>query len=437
MTLNIADRIFYLNKLKKELLANEDAIVEALCNDLKKPEFETKFFDYYIIINEINYFIKHIKKFAKKQRVAVPWYLLNTKAYLYPEPYGHVLIIGPWNFPFQLTLLPLVGVVAAGNIATIKPSEVAIHSEALMVKIIKNVFPEEIVNIVTGGPNVTINLLKQKFDLIFFTGSAKNGKSIMRAAAEHLTPVVLELGGKNPMFVEDSTSLDLVAADICLMKFLNSGQNCQAIDYLLVNEKLKTLLLEKIINCIKNFYGANPKQSPHYGKIINKEHCQRLVEYLCDVNIIYGGDYNIEECYFSPTIVELTQTDNSIMKEEIFGPILPIISYENLDDAIALVNRQEKPLVLYCVSNNKLKCKKILNSISSGGVDINGLGNHFINWNLPFGGIGYSGMGVYHRKASFNSFTHYKPVSETFLNVWMPIKYPPYFKNKWLFKFFR
>lgn len=435
--ITIKDRVKFLQKLKLNLIAKHKAIIEALHKDLKKSEFESNFYEYYNVIHEIDFFIKNIKCLSKTRSIKSPWYFFNTKNFLLPEPYGKVLIISPWNFPFQLTFVPLVGAIAAGNSVVVKPSEIVSNCQQVIYEIIDATFTKDVVEVVLGDANVTKELLKQKFDLIFFTGSPEKGRYVMSAASENLTPVVLELGGKCPVIVNDSDNIDDVAAKICRAKFSSAGQICLAADYLLVHDSLKDKLVASMIMKIVEFYGENSLNSNQYARIVNKEHCSRLVNYLKDVNIIYGGKYDIEKCYLSPTIVSDSNNGASILQEEIFGPILPIITFTNINDVIDTINNKGKPLALYLFSNNNIIRNLIFNNTSSGAICVNDIGKQFINGSLPFGGVGQSGMGAYHRETSFNTFSHLKPITIVKFNIANRLEFPPYFKNKWLFKLFK
>ena len=424
-TKDIAFRLTQLKNLKQAVLDNKDEIINALKADLNKPTFEA-YLTEIGVVKEIDYAIKNLKKWSKPKKVATPLDQLPGSAFIYPEPLGVVLIIAPWNYPFQLTISPLVGAIAAGNCAIVKPSEIAPHTSSIIAKICQKTFDSTYISVVQGGVETSQELLQQKFDHIFFTGGTAIGKIVMEAAAKNLTPVTLELGGKSPCIIDSDINIEYTARRIVWGKFLNAGQTCIAPDYLLVNQTIKNPLLDSIKNCLKEFYGDDPEKSPDFGRIINQKQFNRLEKLLESGEIILGGKTNPETCYIAPTLIDKVSLDAPIMQEEIFGPILPIIEYNNLEEAISLVNNQPKPLALYFFSKNQEYQQQILQQTSSGGVCINDTIMQIGVTELPFGGVGNSGIGSYHGKASFDTFSHQKSVLKKSFLVDIKVRYAPY-----------
>ncbi|WP_088239571.1 aldehyde dehydrogenase [Calothrix rhizosoleniae] len=425
-TKNINFRIQQLKKLKQIIMDSEESIYQALKLDLNKPQFESFATEIVLITKEIDYTIKHLKTWVKAKKVQVYWQLLPASAKVYPEPLGVVLIIGAWNYPFLLAIEPLIGAIAAGNCAIIKPSELAPHTSTLIAEMIGKHFPPEYIAVVEGGVETSQDLLQERFDHIFFTGGKAVGKIVMTAAAKHLTPVTLELGGKSPCIVDRDIDMQKTAKRIIWGKFINAGQTCLAPDYLLVNSHIKEDLLIAIKQNLQLFYGENPQLSSDYPRNINTKHFQRLEKFLQSGEIIIGGDTNKDELYISPTVIDHVNWDDAVMQDEIFGPILPIITYTDISAAIATINSHPKPLALYLFSRDQNLQKQVLQSTSSGGVCINETVMHCSVPGLPFGGVGDSGIGRYHGKASFDTFSHYK---STYKNpFWVDInwRYPPY-----------
>ncbi|WP_414713599.1 aldehyde dehydrogenase [Schnuerera sp.] len=428
-------RLNNLAKLKKIIEKNEKTIFQGLKKDLGKSEFESYSTEIGFVLNEIDFTIKRLKKWAKPKKVRGSIAAFKSTNYIYPEPYGNTLIISPWNYPFQLSTLPLIGSLAAGNTAIIKPSSTSVHTSKILENIINNNFPNLYIYVVTGEEGKS--LLDKKFDYIFYTGSVSVGKLVMKKAAKHLTPITLELGGKSPCIVDKEGDLELFAKRIVWGKFLNAGQTCVAPDYLLVQSSVKEELIKYMIEYIEKFYGISIEDNNEFGRIINEKHFSRLVNLLDNGQIIYGGKYNKEKLYISPTLIDDIYWDDPIMQEEIFGPIFPILEYDNLDEAIEIINSHPKPLALYFFSYNDEKIEKIINNTSYGGGCINDTIMHLSNPHLPFGGIGNSGMGSYHGKSSFDTFTHYKSVLKK-SNTFDPnFRYPPYKdKLKFIRRFF-
>ncbi|BAZ41643.1 aldehyde dehydrogenase [Calothrix sp. NIES-4101] len=424
-TKNIDYRIAQLQTLKQVVIEHESAIIEALKADLNKPEFEAYASEFSFVIKEINYAIKNIKNWVKAKKASIPFILLPASAQIIPEPLGVALIIGPWNYPFQLILTPLIGAIASGNCAVIKPSEFAPHTSHLITEIISKNFPQEYISVVEGDVEISKQLLQEKFDHIFFTGSTATGKIIMAAAAKNLTPVTLELGGKSPCIVDKEINLEVTARRIAWGKFYNAGQSCIAPDYILINKDIKEEFLKNIEKCIQEFYGDNPKNSPDYARIINQRQFSRAAN-LLQGDIRIGGEINADELYISPTVIDNVTWEDTIMQDEIFAPILSIVEYIDINEVIDKINLLPKPLALYIFSNNKKFQQKILSETSSGGVCINDVLKQWFTSTLAFGGVGDSGIGSYHGKASFDTFSHYKSVVNRKFFLDASILYAPY-----------
>ena len=415
-----------LIKLKSEIIKREKDICIALYNDFKKPEFEALGTETQIVIAELNKAINNLKKWARPKWVAPNLASLPSSNYIYSEPYGTVLIIGPWNYPFQLVFGPLVGAIAAGNTAVVKPSELTPSTSKVCSEIIEAVFDKNHVACVEGGVEVSQELLKQRWDYIFFTGSTTIGKIVYKAAAEHLTPVTLELGGKNPCVVDETANLKQAAARIAWGKLLNCGQTCIAPDYLLIKREVK----DEFIECLKNefslLYGENAEVSPDYLRIINERNFNRLEKMLLPEKTAFGGKTNKENLFISPTIIDSPPLDSAVMADEIFGPILPIIPYETEAEIESALNKHGKPLSFYIFSKRKKFINELLKKHSFGGGVINDTLFQYSNARLPFGGVGLSGIGAYHGKYSFDTFSHKKSVMKR--ATWLQIRlfYAPY-----------
>jgi aldehyde dehydrogenase (NAD+) len=425
-TKNSDFRLAQLSILEKAVIKNETKFIFALKKDLGKSSYESYLTEIGFVIDEIRLAKKHLKRWCKPRRTWTPLKLLPSLSHIYPEPYGVCLIISPWNYPVQLTLSPLIGAISAGNCAIIKPSEHSPATSRLLEDIFKNDYPENYISVVQGEFNVSATLIKEKFDYIFFTGSPDVGRKVMAAAAENLVPVTLELGGKSPCIVDYNVDIPSAAKRIVSGKFLNAGQSCVAPDYLMVHKTIKNALVSAMIMEIGKFYGKNPQKSPDYGRIINQRHFDRLSHVLKSGKIISGGITHRDEHYIAPTLMENISWDSACMQEEIFGPILPIFQFEDLDEVINQINAGPKPLALYFFSRNKKSQKKILRHISFGGGCINDTVLHVANSHLPFGGVGNSGMGKYHGKAGFETFSHYKSVLNKPFWFDIPLRFPPY-----------
>ncbi len=429
-TIDIEFRRDSLKKLQDALLRYENEIYDAFWEDLRKPKLEVFGTEIGMILKEIKHHLKKLNKWAKPTRISTDMLNFYSTSRILHEPYGVVLIMSPWNYPLQLALLPMVGALSAGNCVMMKPAHYSANVSDLIKKLLTEIFPPEYVSVITGDRNVNQAVLDQRFDLIFFTGSPSLGKIVMEKASKHLTPVVLELGGKSPCIVEQDADLDIAARRISFGKFLNSGQTCIAPDHLFVHREVKDKLLLKIRGCIKSFYGDDPEQSPDYGRIINDRQFDRLEKLMHSAGtIIHGGKVNRTARYVEPTIIDKINYTDPIMQEEIFGPLLPVLEFTRLEDVISMINRHEKPLAMYFFTSSKSKRDLLLSSTSSGGGCINDTIMHVSNPNMPFGGVGNSGMGCYHGKFSFDAFSHHRSILQktTIFNPTIP--YPPY-KNK-------
>ncbi|MEP3837743.1 MAG: aldehyde dehydrogenase [Algibacter sp.] len=409
-TKDIAFRLSLLKALKKEISTQEQNILDALYKDFKKSAFEAYLSEIGIVISELNLAIKHLKKWAKPKRIKASLLTFPSKDYIYKEPYGTVLVIAPWNYPFLLAMEPLIMAIAAGNTVVLKPSELTKNTSKVITTLIKNVFPENMATSIEGGIDTSTELLAQKWDFIFFTGSTTVGKIVAKAAAKHLTPTILELGGKSPCIIDESVDLKLVARRLVWGKFLNGGQTCIAPDYIIAKSSIKQNLIEALKAEVKNRYGSNPKDSVDFPRIVNQKNTLRLGELIKDSNIVFGGDIDVTNCYIAPTLIDEPNLESPIMQEEIFGPILPILVYETQADIEKIIWHLDKPLSLYVFSNNSSFLKETLNKFSFGGGVINDLLIHFGNHRLPFGGVGASGIGEYHGKHGFNAFSNTKPI---------------------------
>ena len=425
---NIDFRINELKKLKKIIQKNEEEILQALKKDLGKSNFEAYATEVGIIYDEINLHIKNIRKWAKREKRSSPIVHYPSKSYVYKEPYGVTLIIGPFNYPFQLVLAPLIGAISARNTAIIKPSENTINTAKLLEKIINNNFDKGYIRVVDplGGKEVVSYLLDLPFDYIFFTGSVRVGKIVMEKAAKNLTPVTLELGGKSPCIVDSDADINLAAKRIVWGKFLNAGQTCVAPDYLFIHKNIKDKFLKALVKEIKNQFGENIKKSPDYSRIVNTISLDRFSNYLKDGEIYFGGEIDKETLYMEPTILTNVKLESLVMTDEIFGPILPVIEFNDLNEIISIINKREKPLALYYFSESNKKIEYVIERTSAGGVTINDTIIHVANGNLPFGGVGPSGLGKYHGKDSFNTFTHTKSVMKRGTFIEFKIRFAPY-----------
>jgi aldehyde dehydrogenase (NAD+) len=435
-TREVGFRLKALKTLKDAIFQSETELISALDQDLRKPALESYTSELGLVINEINYALKNLQKWTRPRKVPANLLTFPAKSYLLKEPYGIVLIIAPWNYPVQLALSPLVGAIAAGNCLILKPSELAPATTAVLAKMLSAAFAPDYMKVITGDAATSQCLLKQRFDKIFFTGSPRIGKSVMEQAARHLTPVTLELGGKSPCIVDQNVDLEVAAKRIVWGKFFNAGQTCVAPDYLLVHQEMKTPLCQALQKWITHFFGADPATSPDLAKIINIRHFDRLTAYLKDAQIISGGRWDAERLYIEPTLIEASDWEAPVMQEEIFGPILPVMTYANPEEVINLISRHPDPLACYIFSRDRQLVKRLLNSIPFGGGCVNDTLSHFLNHHLPFGGRGASGVGNYHGKYSFETFSHTKAVVKADWYFDLPMKYPPYRGNHRLLRKF-
>ncbi len=422
----IAFRKESLKKLLHNIIENEGAIIKALYDDFKKPAFEAVLTETNYVISDLKETIKNIDSWTKPKKVFASLLNFPSSDYIYSEPYGNVLILSPWNYPFQLALCPLVSAVAAGNKVTLKPSELTPNTSNIISKIITETFAAKDVEVITGDATIAQQLLNQRWDYIFFTGSVAVGKIVAKAAAENLTPVTLELGGKSPCIVDETANLELSARRIVWGKIINAGQTCVAPDYILVHHKMKDTFVKFLIQEIEKALGTNPEESPDFARIINLKNWQRQLSLLENQTILFGGQSNKETLYLAPTLLDEPKMDSLVMKEEIFGPILPILSYESKSDIEKIILSFEKPLSLYLFSQNKSFIDEVLQKYSFGGGCINDTVIHLVNNRLPFGGVGNSGMGAYHGKLSFDIFSHKKAIVKRGTWLDLPLRYAPY-----------
>ena len=434
-TKNIRFRKMYLEKLRDVILQNENLLYEAIYKDFGKSKFDTFTTEISFILNDIKYYLKNLKSLSKPKKVRTNLVNQIGKSRIHSEPLGNILVIGAWNYPYQLSLSPIVAALAAGNCCILKPSEIAENTMKVMVKIINDNFPPEYLFAYEGGIDETTELLKLKFDKIFFTGSTKVGNIVYKAAAENLTPVVLELGGKSPAIITKEANLEVVAKRIVWGKFLNAGQTCVAPDYLLVEESVQEQFLEMLRKNIQQF--KYEPESEHYTKIINTKNFERLIKLVNHEKIYFGGEYDEEKLYIEPTILTNINWKDDVMQEEIFGPILPVISFTNFNLILNEIIELEKPLAAYLFTNNAEEKENFTNKISFGGGCINDVMMHLGNENLPFGGVGNSGIGNYHGKFGFKTFSHQKAVLQRATWGEPDIKYPPYSEKKlgWIKRF--
>ncbi|MFN5399775.1 MAG: aldehyde dehydrogenase [Pseudanabaena sp.] len=419
-------RVAQLNKLSQLIKEHEQLILDAVYADLRKPAIEAFGSEVLVTLSEIKFVLKHLKTWMKPKKVGTPINLFPSSSYIYTEPLGVVLIVAPWNYPFALTIQPLIGAIAAGNCAILKPSEHTPYTSQAIAKIINDNFDPNFIIAIEGGIETNQALLAERFDHIFFTGGTAIGKIVMEAAAKHLTPVTLELGGKSPCIIDETCDLEITAKRIVWGKFYNAGQTCVAPDYLLVQKNIKPLLIEKLVTHVKAFFGENAQTSPDLARIVNDRQFDRLVGLLDEGKVLIGGNSDKSDRFIAPTLIDAVSPNSKIMAEEIFGPILPILEYDQLSEAIAFVNAHPKPLALYFFSSNKQNQERIIQETSYGGGCFNDIIMHLGNPELPFGGVGHSGMGSYHGKASFDTFSHRKSVLKNSFRFDLKWRYPPY-----------
>lgn len=428
-TIPVDFRVGQLKKLYGAVKKYEEEINDALRSDLGKSGFESFMCESGLVLSEISYMIRHTRRFARKKTVHTPLAQFASHSYTQAVPYGNTLIMSPWNYPFLLTIDPLADAIAAGNTAIVKPSAYSPATSRIVERIITECFAPEYVAVVTGGRAENAALLEQKFDLVFFTGSQAVGREVLRHTAEHLTPAVLELGGKSPCIVDGSANLFLAAKRIVFGKYLNCGQTCVAPDYVLCESKVKERFIAEVIKEIKRQYGEKPLQNGDYGKIINEKHFSRLCALIDPDKVVIGGETNEKTNQIAPTVMDRVTEDDAVMGEEIFGPILPILTFEDFDEMLDSLKDKEKPLALYLFSSDKKHIKRVTQELSYGGGCINDVIIHLATSEMGFGGVGESGMGSYHGKCGFAAFSHEKSVVDKKTWLDLPIRYQPY-KNK-------
>ena len=415
-----------LERLKAMVEENESAINEALQADLGKSGFEARMTEVGTVLSEIHHAMSRLKSWMEPRRISTPLSNQPGHSRIVHEPLGVVLIIAPWNYPVNLVLTPLIGAIAAGNCAAIKPSEVSARTSQLLARLIPAYLDNDAFDVFEGGADVSTALLEQRFDHIFFTGSEAIGKVVMTAAAKHLTPVTLELGGKSPCIVHDDSDLEVAARRVAWGKFLNAGQTCIAPDYVLVQDSVADALVEQLKASIRKFFGADPKQSPDYPRIISERHFDRVAGLIEGGTIAAGGETDRAERYIAPTLLTAVDPDAAVMREEIFGPVLPILTYGGIDEAIGFITARPKPLALYLFAKSDDIQRQVIGRTSSGGACINDVVMHLAVPELPFGGVGSSGMGAYHGRASFDTFSHARSVLTKSERLDVPLRYPPY-----------
>lgn len=414
-----------LERLLHGLERHEDSLLSALQADLGKSPRQGYASELGLVRMEIQHALRNLRRWAAPQRRRTPWFVTPARGWVQAEPFGVVLILGPWNYPIQLLLIPLVSAIAAGNCVVLKPSELAPRTGQIIETLLRECFAEEYISVASGGANVAEALLRERFDKIFFTGSTRVGRLVMTAAAKHITPVTLELGGKCPAIVCSDASLALAARRIVWGKFMNAGQTCVAPDFVLVARDARDAFVSEMKKALHEFYGDDPARCEDYGRIVNQAHFERLVNYLRDGKAIHGGSHDAKELFIAPTILGDVSPDSAVMQEEIFGPILPVLEFNQLDDALALLRGRPTPLALYVFTRDRTTEKRVLAEARSGGACVNDVISHMIGVGLPFGGLGASGMGAYHGRAGFDAFSHQRAVLRRANWLDLPFRYPP------------
>ena len=433
-TRDIGFRLEMLGALRRAIKEHEEEILNALKLDLNKAPFEAYETEVGVVLEEIKFIMKHLASWAKPKLVYTPSILFASVSRIYTEPYGSVLVMAPWNYPFMLPLVPLVGAIAAGNCVVLKPSAYAPHTALVIEKLLGSIFEESFVAVVRGGREVNKTLLDEPFDYIFFTGGTEVGKTVMQAAAKRLTPVTLELGGKSPCIVDETANLKLAAKRIIWGKLMNAGQTCVAPDYFLVHRSVKARLIEEMVRCITAMYSEHPLSSDEYPKIINQKHFDRLLGLMQSGRIVAGGQSDAEALRIAPTIIDDVTWESAVMQEEIFGPLMPVMEFDNLDDVISMLNARPKPLALYLFTTSKQNEKKVIGSVSFGGGCVNETIIHISNPHMPFGGVGESGMGQYHGRFSYDTFSHAKGIVKKSNLLDIFVRYPPFKNRMWFLK---
>ena len=427
-TLPVSARISGLRRLYAAISKYEKEIHDALRKDLGKSEFESYMCETGLVLEEISYMLKHIQRFSREKRVRTPLAQFHSRSYQKPSPYGVTLIMSPWNYPFMLTLSPLVDALAAGNTAVVKPSAYSPHTSDVILRILSQCFAPEYVAVVTGGRAENTCLLREHFDYIFFTGSQAVGKEVMRNAAEHLTPITLELGGKSPCIVDQTANIKLAAKRIVFGKYLNCGQTCVAPDYIYCHRSIKDKLIKEVQKQIQAQYGKQPLDNADYGKIINEKHFDRILGLIDKKKLVQGGNSDRKTLRIEPTVLNNVTFSDAVMQEEIFGPIMPILVFDSLDEVIHNINAMPHPLALYFFTSDKTAAKKVTSRCGFGGGCINDTIIHLATTEMGFGGFGESGMGAYHGKIGFDTFSHYKSIVDKKTWIDLPMRYQPYRK---------
>lgn len=435
-TLPIKFRKARLRELYNAIKEHREQIEAALMKDLGKSLYESFMCEIGIVLSEISYLIRHLKKFAKKKKVRTPLAQFCSRSFKQPVPYGNTLIMSPWNYPFLLTVEPLADAIAAGNTAIVKPSAYSPETSALISRLISDLYEPEFVSVVTGGRAENSALLEEKFDFIFFTGSGAVGKEVLRRAAEHLTPAVLELGGKSPCIVDATANIPLAARRIVFGKYLNCGQTCVAPDHILCERSVKDEFVRAVIDEIKRQYGDDPLSNEGYGKIVNEKHFERLLGLIDKDKVVFGGNADAATLKLAPTVMEGVTEDDAVMGEEIFGPIMPILTFDDFDKVVDYLKQKDKPLALYLFTRDKRHRERVTRELSYGGGCINDVIIHLATSEMGFGGVGESGMGSYHGKDGFDAFTHYKSIVDKKNFIDLPMRYQPY-KSKFYEKLLR
>jgi NAD-dependent aldehyde dehydrogenases len=422
-------RIEQLNKLKQAVIQYDEALVVALKKDLNKPEFEAYTTEIGYVLQSIDHTVKHLEKWSKEKHVKVPFFVLPSTSSIRYEPYGTVLVIAPFNYPFQLLIEPLIGAIAAGNTAVLKPSEYTQNVEAVILKMFSEFFDEDYIAVVTGGREVTTELIHSKFDYIFFTGSQNVGKVVMKAAAENLVPVTLELGGKSPVIVHEDANIQVAVKRIVWGKYINAGQVCVAPDYIYVHKSIEAEFISEVLKTIIEYYGPLPQNSPDYCRIISQKQLSRLIDIIDQNKVIHGGQYDLEQLYLAPTVMTGVTWDDAIMQDEIFGPVMPIMTYDSIEEVVDIITSKDKPLAFYVFSESEIVQNYLIDQIPFGGGCINDTILHVASPHLPFGGIGTSGMGSYHGEDSFRTFSHQKSILKHNTKINHGLMFPPYGKK--------
>ena len=436
-TLDLKQRKAMLKALRTEIRKREKEICAALCRDLHKSEFEARTTETGIILDEVSAMIRKLPLYASVKKVATSMLNFPSKGRICPEPLGNVLIFSAWNYPFQLAMMPLIGAVAAGNRVILKPAEQAEHTAKILEVIIRKVFKEEHVAVFNGGIDVAVRLLREKFDAIFYTGGTEGGKAVMRAAAEFLTPVTLELGGKSPCIVDQTADIKLAAKRIVFGKYLNCGQTCVAPDYVYCHRSVKDKLIKEVQKQIRRQYGKQPLHNFDYGKIINEKHFDRILGLIDEKKVVHGGGSDRSTLRIEPTVMDNVSFSDAVMQEEIFGPVMPVLTFDSLDEAVRRINSMPHPLALYLFTSDKKSAGKVTARCGFGGGCINDTIIHLATSEMGFGGFGESGMGAYHGKTGFDTFTHYKSIVDKKTWIDLPMRYQPYRKrNEKMVRFF-